>query len=121
MGAHPTRNMPSPLHINFLASETSFISASSIVLRSNHNLPSGVARNLRACIFRLLRFVAACELAFDMLSPPLNMPAFNVQQRDSTTKVTMVQIIDDHYVPCWAHKKRRRVALPQGVIPSQGG
>lgn len=45
--------------MNFLASETSFNSASSAFLRSNQALPSGVARNLRAWILRLLRLVAA--------------------------------------------------------------
>ena len=35
-------------------------------------------------------------------------------------KVTVVQTIDDHYVPCWVHKKGRRVALPLNLAPFTG-
>ena len=57
--------------MNLLASETSFNSASSAFLRSNQALPSGVARNLRAWILRLLRLVAADLF---MIVPPEWLP-----------------------------------------------
>lgn len=45
--------------INFLASATIFNSSSSAFFRSSQACPSGVAKNLRAWILRLLRLVAA--------------------------------------------------------------
>ncbi|ENU4230887.1 hypothetical protein ACFH2V_001925 [Enterobacter kobei] len=60
---------PSPLGKFPRFSVASLISASLTFMRPNHDLPSGVARNLRVCILRLLRFVTDFWLAF-LHAPP---------------------------------------------------
>lgn len=52
-----------------LAARANLISSRSSCFLASQALPSGVARNLRAWILRLLRFVAALLVAFAMFSP----------------------------------------------------
>ncbi|HID2453492.1 TPA: hypothetical protein ACXF7R_004987, partial [Klebsiella pneumoniae] len=85
-------------------------------------LPSGVARNFLAWILRLLRLVAA---DFFMTVPPVGykdrLQKSTVIDPDAKIPYQMVPMaIGDHYVPCWAHKKRRSAATSAvSKIPSQ--
>lgn len=84
-------------------------------------------QKLTSVNFTVIAFGCCCILRHDCLQvgPPLGhkgrLQKIAVTNPDAKIPYQMVpKAIDDHYVPCWAHKERRSTATPAvSMIPSQ--